>query len=116
MSKTRPHFTHEIAPFANRLGYTDVDPFEVVRAVSEKTLEVRAMNAVQNPDWKPDFVPGGFSAHCTNNGAQQWIITPDPVAPVFRIRKHRDGKWRDASGVRPYVLSEKPRKFYDYNF
>lgn len=101
--------------FANRLGYSDIHPYEVVRRVSDKTIEIREMSARRDEAWKPEFVAGGFSAHCTNQDRQQWIITSNPAAPVIRIRKQKDGQWKDASGAR-FGLTADPVKFYDFNF
>ena len=118
--------------YANEIGYSDVRPYEVVKVVSDKTIEIRAMNAERDPNWKPEIIPGGFSGHCVNQSSQKWIITSDLEAPVFRIRyskKHsyveRAGhnNWEptevrcfaDAGGSK-YKLSDEPRKFYDYNF
>lgn len=101
--------------YANQIGYSDVSPFEVVRAVSDKTLEVRAMTAERDPEWQPNFIPGGFSAHCANNYDQRWIITSDETNPVIRIRLSKNNGWQDA-GHNRYKLAEAPRKFYDYNF
>lgn len=100
--------------YANHIGYSDINPYEVVRAVSDKTLEIRRMNAERDPNFKPEFIPGGFSGHCVNQLDQEWIITSDPDAAVIRIRLGKQG-WKDASGAR-YQLSDKPVKFYDYNF
>lgn len=100
--------------YANHYGYSDVNPYEVVRVISDKTIEIREMNAERDPEWKPEFVVGGFSAHCLNQGDQEWIITRDETAPVIRIRLGKNG-WKDAHG-RKFKLSDEPVKFYDYNF
>ena len=100
--------------YANHIGYSDVNPYEVVRVVSDKTLEIRRMNAERDPSYKPEFIPGGFSGHCVNQLDQEWIISSDPTASVIRIRKGKNG-WKDAHGVK-YQLTDKPVKFYDYNF
>ena len=52
--------------YANHIGYSDVNPFEIIRRVSDKTLELRAMNAERDPSWNPDFVPGGFFGTVVN--------------------------------------------------
>jgi len=52
--------------YANLYGYSDVHPYEVVRVISEKTIEIRAMNASRDPNWKPEIIPGGFAGHCIN--------------------------------------------------
>ena len=100
--------------YANHIGYSDVNPYEIVRRVSDKTFEIRAMKAEISKDWKPNFIPGGFSAVCTNNHSQKWVITSDDTARVFRIRRGKYG-WKDANGNR-YQIAEQPRKVYDYNF
>jgi hypothetical protein len=100
--------------YANHYGYSDVNPYKVVRVVSDKTIEVRAMNAEPDPLWKPNFVPGGFSAHCTNQSEQRWIITSDNNAKTIRIRLGKQG-WKSADG-RKFRLSDQPKRFYDYNF
>ena len=101
--------------FANRLGYTDINPNEVVRVISDKCVEIRAMNAERNPNWKPEFVTGGFAGVCVNQNEQEWVITSNPESSVIRIRKHKDGRWYDSHRNR-YQMSAAPRKFYDYNF
>lgn len=100
--------------YANHYGYTDVNPFEVVRVVSDKTIEVREMNAERDDSVKMEFHVGGFSAHCSNQRDQKWFITSDDAAPVIRIRLGKNG-WKDAHGRR-FQLSDQPVKFYDYNF
>lgn len=101
--------------FAARLGYSDIEPFEVVRRVSDKTIEIRMMDAARDESVKMDFVVGGFSAHCTNNDKQRWTITSNPANPIIRIRKQKNGDWKSATGSR-FALVAEPVKFYDYNF
>ncbi len=100
--------------YANHYMYSDVEPYEVVRVVSEKTIEIRPMKAERDESVKLEFHVGGFSAHCSNQSEQKWIITSDEAAPVKRIRLGKNG-WKDAHGGR-YGLSDRPYKKYDYNF
>lgn len=100
--------------YANHIGYSDVNPFEIIRKVSDKTLEIRAMNAERDPTFKPEFVAVGFFGTVTNQRDQKWTITSDLTARVVRIRLGKQG-WKDAHGRR-YELSDEPVKFYDYNF
>lgn len=97
--------------FANYHGYSDIVPYEIVRHVSEKTLEIREMKAVVADDWKPDHLPGGFSGVCINQNDQKWFITSDPSNCIIRIRLSKKG-W----GKGKFNLSGKPCKFHDYNF
>jgi len=100
--------------FANHFGYSDVDPFEIVRRVSDKTIEIREMDAARDESVKMEFVVGGFAGHCINQDEQKWFITSNPLKPVIRIRLGKGG-WKDKHGRR-FGLSDKPKRFYDYNF
>ena len=101
---------------ANHQGYSDTSPYEIVRVVSDKTIELRAMTAERDESWKPEFIPGGFSAHCTNNGDQRsaWIIKSNPENYTVRARLQKDGSWKSEHGR--HTLSKAPAKHYDYNF
>lgn len=106
--------------YANLYLHTDGEPFEVVRVISDKTMEIRAMSATLAPDWKPDIIPGGFAGHCVNQNEQRWVYTSNPEAPIIRLRKvkpthaNRLMQWKSAYGH--HRLSDTPRKFHDYNF
>jgi hypothetical protein len=54
--------------YANHYGYTDVNPFEVVRAISEKTVEIRAMNAERDDSGSSNSTLGA-SAHTAQTSA-----------------------------------------------
>ena len=102
--------------FANQYGYTDITPYEVVRVVSEKTLEVRRMNYVRDESVKLDFVVGGFSNVCVNQRDQEWYITPNENEEVIRIRFSKaNNVWKSKYGDK-FQLSDTPTRFYDYNF
>lgn len=102
--------------FANHIGYSDINPCEIVRRVSDRTIDIRAMNAVRaNPAEDMGFKAGGFIGHFSGQDKQRWAITTNPEARVFRIRLQKDGSWRCKHGDR-YALADKPIKFYDYNF
>ena len=101
--------------YFNHIGYSDIEPFEVVNKISDKTMEIRKMDCrlVNNEELK--FISGGFVAHCSNQHEQKWEITSNENNRIFRIRLHKDGWWRDKGGDR-YRMSNEPKKFYDYNF
>lgn len=100
--------------YANQYGWSDVNPFEVVRVVSDKTIEVREMDADRDESVKLDWVVGGFAGVCVNQRDQKWFIKSNAANPVIRIRLGKKG-WRDANGRR-FDLADEPIKFYDYNF
>lgn len=105
---------YTMKPFANMHGHSDVHPYEVVRVINPKMIEVRKMAAHRDPAFKPEFVPGGFSAHCTNQDKQTWIITQDKTNPLVKVRLRKNGQWWSRYGR--HVLADEPRKFYDFNF
>lgn len=100
--------------YANMYSYTDVTPYEVVKVISDKTIEVREMDSVEDRSVKLEWDIGGFSAHCVNQRDQKWFITSNPENRIIRIRLGKKG-WKDKHG-RKFGLSDKPIRFYDYNF
>jgi hypothetical protein len=99
--------------YANHIGWTDVNPYEIVKVISDKTIEIREMKSEKLP-WKAEWVEGGFAGHCTNQRDQKWDIISDDDIPVIRARLRKDGYYHSAHGK--HLLGEEPRKFYDYNF
>ncbi len=104
--------------YANHMAYTDINPYEVIRVISDQTLEIRRMKTEIDPDDKPQFVPGGFSAICTHSGSH--IISSDPNGEILRIRKSKKKRlaandYWTYKGMK-FLLSDKPVHYYDYNF
>ena len=93
-------------------GWTDRYPYEVVRIVSEKCLEIRAMDAKLDPAWKPEWHVGGFAGHCSNQHEQKWNLTSNPENPTKLIRLTKKG-WSLKSSRYDIGVA---RKFHDYNF
>ena len=100
--------------YANMYSYTDVTPYEVVKVISDKTIEVREMDSVEDRSVKLEWEVGGFAGHCVNQRDQKWFITSNPENRIIRIRLGKKG-WKDKHG-RKFGLSDKPVRFYDYNF
>lgn len=100
--------------YANKVGWSDSHPYEVIE-MKPKSITVRAMDSVLSKDWKPIFHAGGYAGHCVNNKEQVWEYSINESNPVETIRLHKDGRWYDKYKNR-YLLSDHPRRFYDYNF
>jgi len=101
--------------YANQIGYTDITPFEIIKQNTPNKLTIRSMITGKEPDWKLKFVEGGFCGICVNQNDLRWTIKSNPNGVVNTIRKNKKGEWRDRYKSK-YTLSEKPVKFYDYNF
>ena len=92
--------------------YTDSNPCTVIKR-TKTTVTVRYDKATRNPDWKPEWIPGGFSAICLNSEDQEWIIEDDENGSTETFY------WSDREicfthhGCR---LTPGWYKHYDYNF
>lgn len=104
-------------------GYSDVCPGTVM-AVKRNGSEVhvRHDNFKLDPEGpKPEFIPGGFAAHCTNQRQLKYLITEathDSVE-VFTLRKWRGRYVWTPKGCEPdgkQCLAQGWHAFYDYNF
>lgn len=108
------HNAKEIKKYCNYHGYTDVEPYEVVRVISDKTVEIRPMAHGQNKA-NMEWVSGGFAGHCINNHAQHYDYYPNPDAKTIRVRwSEKFQCWK--KGSLKFTMADEPRYFYDYNF
>mgnify|MGYP003670704643 CR=1 FL=1 len=103
-------FTH-----VSMYGYSDVHAYEIVKAVSEKTLEIRKMSAKHDISHL-EQVSGGFCGHVVNQRNQQVSYESNPTAPVIRIRRKKNNSEAWTSNGQRFGLTEAPYAFYDYNF
>jgi len=100
--------------------YSDCDPATVIKRTTCYCW-VQLDKAELDPSWKPEYIPGGFSVHCTNQREQKWNITRDPNGSIekFYYSKKRKIWLRSYSAdcSRTFTpLREGWYKFYDYNF
>ena len=107
-----------VKAFANFSGWSDIEPFEVVKVCTENKVVIRSMQAERAEGWKPEIVSGGFAGHCTNNNDQRkaWDISSDEEGRLVTIRWSKAKlRWQCADGSR-YFMSDQPVKKYDFNF
>lgn len=100
----------EIKKYCNRHGYSDIRPYEVVRVISAKCVEIRAMDYVQTV-FPKEFNEAGFSFHVSDNLKQDYTYASNPENSTIRIHLSKRG-W--AYGQ--YHMNDEPVRFYDYNF
>ena len=103
--------------------YSDIDPATVIKR-TPRYCWVQLDKAERDPDWKPDYIQGGFSVHCTNQRSQKWIIERNEQGPIEKFyMRMSDGVWikstpqgnsKDTTGSCRLKLGWK--KYYDFNF
>ena len=101
----------EVGDHAHICHWSDVSPVTVIKRTA-KTITVRYDKATKDPNWKPEWIPGGFSAICTNNDDQKWIIEEDENGRTETFRLRKIG-WRNKAEEKLYPGWA---KHYDYNF
>lgn len=105
----------KIRKYCNQLHYTDVTPWEVVRVISDITVEIRRMDTKQIK-FPSNFEPGGFVGHFHDNrSGQDYEYISNPENETIRIRWSKRGFWANGRYNR-FSMADKPYKFYDYNF
>lgn len=87
------------AQYFNGSYWSDVTPFEIVRVISDKTIEVRQM----------DYEGGKDGLEM---GHQSWVISSNPNQPTTRIRLTKKG-WRSSEGMRFWPTAS-PQRYYDW--
>ena len=100
---------------ASHYKYTDVDAFEIVKVISDKTIEIRRMKTDHNIKGLTTHV-GGFSGHVANQHDQTVTYESNTEEDVIRIRKKKNSKdWWIHKDMK-FLLKESPYAFYDFNF
>lgn len=82
--------------------------------VTKSSVTVRRDKATLNPDFKPEWIPGGFAAHCTNQDDQTYTYEPDANGTEYTFRWSR--KYQRYGQPGNLTLSKGRHEFYDYNF
>lgn len=92
--------------------WSDQKAYTIIKR-SEKTLTLQRDKATLVPEFKPEFVIGGFSAHCINQHEQSYTYERDDNGEIIKAywsEKKHGFYW---NGMR--VISGR-HEFYDYNF
>lgn len=95
--------------------WTDVHAYEIVRVVSDKTIEVRPMIAKHDISHLNQQA-GGFCGHVAEQRNQKVTYTSDPEAQKIKIRRKKNDPHFWTHKGRRFTLQEKPYAFHDYNF
>lgn len=100
--------------YANLHMHRDVYPYEIVGKKGGTILKIRAMDT-KEIEFPKEFCPGGFPGHFADNiSGQDYEYISNTNNPVREIRKSNHGYWKSEAGK--HYLSDRPYKFYGYNF
>ena len=92
-------------------GYSQSYPWVEIKRTA-KTVTLAKVMVERDPNWKPEMIPGGFAAHCTNQCDQTWLFEGinEGWTRTIRLTKkgwcHKGDKFSENCAV----------YFYDYNF
>ncbi len=98
--------------------FSDTTPWKVIGRTAT-TLTLQEVLVDRDPEWKPEFVAGGFAGHCTNQSEQTWLYAGlGPSTTKARLVKSRfcgsDKLWRSAQCGE--FIANGACRHYDYNF
>lgn len=117
LEQAKADWYHEMEPGdrCHVQHWTDRTPCTIVKKTAT-TLTIRHDAARKTEKHNPEFIPGGFGAHCVNNNCQSdwWECYEDPngATEVFRWSKVKN-VYVNTSGESLFPEWE---NFYDYNF
>ena len=92
-------------------GWSQSYPWVVVKRTA-KTVTLAKVKTTRDPEFKPDFVAGGYAGYCTNQHEQTWLFDGFDENDTTVIRMTKKGWAR--KGTR--YTEDVAREFYDYNF
>lgn len=93
--------------------WTDATACTVIKRTAN-TLTLRQDKATLKPSFKPEFIVGGFCAHCVNQAEQEYDYEPDPNGRIFKAYWSESKKGFYADKTLRVIAGR--HEFYDYNF
>ena len=95
--------------------YSDRHACTVIKKTA-KTITVQRDKATLDPTFKPEWIVGGFAAHCTNQNEQKWNYERDPNGEITKCYwSEKLGRYT-TGGDQSIKVSPGRHEFYDYNF
>lgn len=80
------------------------------------TITVQQDKATLDPNFKPEWIEGGFAGHCTNQDEQSYTYERDPNGRIKTFRWSKKNNCYQGGGDGSIKLSKGRHEFYDYNF
>lgn len=83
---------------------------------TKATITVQRDKAIKDPNFKPNFIVGGFAAHCTNQDEQSYTYESDPDGLIETFRwSEKHGRFQGGGDGSITVINGR-HEFHDYNF
>ena len=92
--------------------WSDREAYSIIKRTAN-TITIQRDKAILSPDFKPDFIPGGFFGTVVNQHEQSYTYEPDPngsIKVAHWSNKNNGFYWEGL-----HVVPGR-REFYDYNF
>ena len=93
--------------------WTDANAYTII-GKTDKTLTLQRDKATLSPDFKPDFIPGGFFGTVVNQYDQTYTYEPNPDGRI--VKAYWSEKKRAFCVDKTLRVSHGRHEFYDYNF
>lgn len=93
--------------------WTDREAGTIVR-VTPKTITIQRDKATLSPEFKPEFIPGGFAGTVINQDEQEYTYEPDPNGRKMTFRWSEKHQTYGQPGNLRAIRGR--HEFYDYNF
>lgn len=111
MTETNIKCLPEGRTYFTEIGHSQQYPWVEIKR-TEMTVTLAKVQVKPDPDFKPDFIPGGFCAHCSNQSEQTWLFDKISDVQTKTIRKTKRG-W---SHGETRFIENRAIEFYDWNF
>lgn len=83
---------------------------------TKTTITVQQDKATIDPNFKPEFITGGFAGHCTNQNEQTYTYERNPNGAITTYRWSNKYNRYQGGGDGSIIVTKGRREFYDYNF
>lgn len=93
--------------------YTDREAGTIVK-VTKCSITIQRDKAIRDPNFKPEFIPGGFAAHCTNQDEQSYTYERNENGALTTLWWSK--KYNRYGTPGNLTASKGRHEFYDYNF
>lgn len=93
--------------------YSDSEAYTVIKR-TKSTITIQRDKATLDPNFKPEFIAGGFAGHCVNQNEQTYTYERDENGTIQTARwSEKDGMFKVNGCLKVF---NGRREFYDYNF